>query len=215
MPSGLTRLVPRAQQLLAEVLAPGALAVDLTAGTGRDTLFLAQQVGAQGTVLSFDIQPAALDQTAQLLATAGISACRHPAGTTPAGFGPGVHLLDSGHERLGTFLTVSPRAIIANLGYLPGGDPAVTTLPATTLSALYQGLDILETGGRLAVVLYVAHPGGEGEAAVVERLFATLSPRCWQVLRLAVANLPHAPLLLVAEKKSGEHALFRYSVPPV
>ena len=65
--SSLTRIVPWCHQLVAEVLKPGDLAVDLTAGKGRDTLVLAQAVGEGGQVVAFDLQAVALEQTAQYL----------------------------------------------------------------------------------------------------------------------------------------------------
>lgn len=201
MSAGLTRIVSWAQQLLAEVLQPGDLAVDLTAGTGRDTLFLARHVAPDGRVLAFDIQRAALAQTAALLDGAGFGYTRHSAAVVAPLVGPGVHLLPLGHERFAEFLPAPPRVIIANLGYLPGGDPAITTLPDTTLTALRQALSALVPGGRLAVALYVAHPGGRSEADAVDALFAALPAAAWQVLCLSVANLPQAPFLLVAEKK--------------
>lgn len=57
--SSLTRIVPWSQQLVCEVLRPGDLAVDLTAGKGRATLALAKAVGAQGQVVAFDLQTTA------------------------------------------------------------------------------------------------------------------------------------------------------------
>lgn len=43
------------------------LAVDATAGNGHDTLFLAQLLGQGGQVAAFDIQPQALEKTAERL----------------------------------------------------------------------------------------------------------------------------------------------------
>ena len=71
--SHLANIVSRSQQLLNEVLQPGDLAVDLTAGNGSDTLSLAQTVGPTGTVLAFDIQVQALATTTERLEQA---ACR-------------------------------------------------------------------------------------------------------------------------------------------
>jgi hypothetical protein len=196
----LTRIVAWAQQLAGETLRPGDLAVDLTAGAGRDTLFLWQQVGPTGRVLAFDVQPAAIEQTALLLEEAGAAVTRHPA-PPPGGFPPGVHLVRDSHAHLDRYLAEAPRAVVANLGYLPGGDPALTTLPSSTLTALEQALARLASGGRLCVVAYPGHPGGEAEAQAVEALFAGLPSASWQVLRLAVANVPNAPFLLAAERK--------------
>ncbi len=68
----LIRVVLWAHQLLAEVLSPGDTAVDLTAGNGTDTLFLARLVGPVGRVIAFDIQQQALQNTAILLDSAAI-----------------------------------------------------------------------------------------------------------------------------------------------
>lgn len=202
MTSGLTRIVAWAQTLAAEVLHPGDFVVDLTAGTGRDTLFLARQVGPAGCVFAFDIQPQALMRSAELLTASGIPP-RHPAISAPVELSPGVHLLLAGHENLSRYLPAAPAAIIANLGFLPGGDQTITTTPATTRAALSQALTVLKPGGRLVVVLYLVHPGAAAEAAVVEELFSALAPEVWQVLRLGVANLPHAPFLLAAQRRKS------------
>ena len=49
----LPHIISWSHRLVREVLEPGDLAVDLTAGRGRDTLMLCQTVGAEGCVLSF------------------------------------------------------------------------------------------------------------------------------------------------------------------
>ena len=49
----------------------GGTAVDFTVGNGHDTLWLAQNVGADGKVYAFDIQQQALDSTSRLLSENG------------------------------------------------------------------------------------------------------------------------------------------------
>ena len=49
----------------------GGVAVDFTMGNGHDTLWLSQNVGADGKVYAFDIQQQALDSTSRLLAENG------------------------------------------------------------------------------------------------------------------------------------------------
>lgn len=197
-----TRMVPQAQQFLAGSLRPGDLAVDLTAGNGGDTLFLFRCVGSRGRVLAFDIQPEALARTrARLSATDAALHCpscrEHPANLSS----PGVYLLHDSHAALDRYLGQAPQGIIANLGYLPGGDREVTTEPPSTLAALGIACDRLAVGGRLAVVLYVAHPGGAEESRCVERFFAALPTAGWRVLTVKVGNRPEAPFLLTAEKR--------------
>lgn len=52
------------------------------------------------------------------------------------------------------------RLVAFNLGYLPGGDKAITTTSETTLVALGAAERILMPGGLISVVAYVGHPGG-------------------------------------------------------
>jgi SAM-dependent methyltransferase len=197
----LTRIVSWAQDLAAEILSPGDLAVDLTAGGGRDTLFLWQLVAPTGRVVSFDIQPAALAETASRLRLAGAPVPPSLVAGDSVGAAPGIYLADACHSRLEVFLAAAPRVILANLGFHPGGDRALITLPKTTLAALQAAGRLLAPGGRLLVTVYPGHSGGEGEAAAVETWFSALSPREWDALHLRVANRQQAPFLLLAQKR--------------
>lgn len=193
-------MVDWAHALLAPVLAPGDLAVDLTAGTGRDTRFLWQQVAPGGRVVAFDIQRQALLATAGLLQAEGMPVRFIDSFSRVASDEPGVCCLQACHGRLGDLLEEAPRAVVANLGYLPGGDPAIVTREATTLPALAAAAALLSGGGRLVVAVYPGHPGGDDEGRAVERWFGDLPARTWDVLHLASANRAGAPFLLAAEK---------------
>lgn len=198
--STLTRIVAWSHELVREVLRPGDLAVDLTAGKGRDTLALAAAVGQAGQVVAFDTQADALEQTAALLQKHGYAVKNWPGGQEiPAG--SAIVLVQSCHSSLKQILSRPVRAVIANLGYLPGGDHGVITRPESTLPALMQSLDLLSIGGRLAVTVYPAHPGGQQEAQMIDDFFATLPSDLWQVLSLCVVNRGEAPYLLVAERR--------------
>ncbi len=198
--STLTRIVPWCHQLLSEVLRPGDLAVDLTAGQGRDTLLLAGAVGVSGQVIAFDVQQPALEQTAFSLKNEGYAVTNwEREGEIPPV--PGIYLVQACHSSLRSYVTMPVRAAVANLGWLPGGDPGLITLPETTRRALQGTLELLCSGGRLAVVIYPGHPGGADEAAGVERLLSALPAGQWQVLRIGVANVAEAPGLLVVERK--------------
>ena len=196
----LIRLVAWARSLAGEVLAPGALAVDLTAGGGRDTLFLWQQVAPQGLVVSFDIQPAALVETAGSLRQANVPIHWPEPGCAPGDI-PGVWLIENCHSRLADFLKQPPCVVMANLGFHPGGDPSLITRPDTTLAALRAAAALLASDGRLLATVYPGHPGGEAEAAAVEAWFADLDSRVWDVLNLRAGNRRQTPVLLVAEKR--------------
>lgn len=151
-------LTQRAHAALGSVLGPGDVAVDATAGNGHDTLFLAGRVAPTGRIHAFDVQPAALAATRARLAKAGME--------------DRVTLHQAGHERMPEVLPESVagrvRAVVFNLGYLPGsGDKAVTTLPATTARGLAAARTILAPEGLISVLVYRGHPGGPAEAEAV------------------------------------------------
>ncbi len=197
--SSLIRIVTWSQKLVCEVLNPGDLAIDLTAGKGRDTLALAEAVGHAGQVVSFDTQAGALQQTGELLQGHGY-AVESWTEDREIPTGHEIVLVHACHSSLKRLLSRRAMAITANLGYLPGGDRTLITRPESTLSAITQSLDLLSVGGRLAVTVYPGHCGGMEEAQRVDNLFTTLPRDIWQVLLLRVANRDQAPYLMVAER---------------
>jgi threonine dehydrogenase-like Zn-dependent dehydrogenase len=64
-------------------------------------------------------------------------------------------------------------AVVFNLGYLPGGDKAVTTEANTTIKAVTQALGVLRPGGVVTIVGY-AHPEGQRECAALRQMLGTL-----------------------------------------
>ncbi len=199
--SSLTSIVPWSQKLLCDVLHHGDLAVDLTAGKGRDTHVLAEAVGSMGQVVAFDLQAEALEQTRDLLQSHNFSV-QSWSDNQVLPRQAGVFLLHACHSAIGDVLQHPVKAIIANLGYLPGGDKSLTTHSTSTRQALQQALSLLSPGGRLAVTVYPAHPGGEEESSAVDQLLSNLSDDQWRVLSLRVANCRVSPYLLVAERTS-------------
>ena len=61
-----------AKDRLAQNANANGVYIDFTMGRGRDTLFLCS-IAPQGKVYAFDIQPSALEQTAELLAQHGMT----------------------------------------------------------------------------------------------------------------------------------------------
>jgi len=192
-------LIHWAQQLLAEILQPGDLAVDLTAGKGADTRFLHRCVGGDGLVVSFDIQPQALQATEAALLEDGAFVRRIAAGGE-VGAEPGVALVADGHQHLAGYLKTFPRGVIANLGYLPGSDRSLITRAETSCLAVREAARLLLPGGRMAIVVYPGHPGGAEEGAAVEAELGALPANLYQVLRLQLVNRTAAPYLLLVEK---------------
>ncbi len=198
----LTRVVDWGHEYLSEVVHSGDLVVDLTAGTGQDTLALYKMVGSTGQIVAFDIQSQALLATSERLLVAGAQVRLQQQDIHPILREPGVDLLQLSHAQVESVLPAAPKAIIANLGYLPGGDKRLTTLPESTLLALERSCALLAVGGRLAVVVYPGHPGGAEEGAAVTKFCSELDNLKFQVLLMQVCNRPHAPFLFMLEKRS-------------
>ena len=183
--------VARAHEAVSEVLRPGDVALDATAGNGHDTLFLARSVGPEGTVHALDVQAAAITATRKRLEAAGVA--------------NRVRLHQLGHQALPDPIPAAERgrlrAVMFNLGYLPAGDKSVITREATTLTALAAAGELLVPGGRLTVVAYPGHPGGSGETEAVVGWVRESLP---QALRCREMDPPEAtgrsPRLTVLER---------------
>ena len=185
------RVTERAQALASEVLNSGDIAIDATAGKGRDTAFLAQTVGPTGWVHSFDIQPDAINSTRNLLEVSGLI--------------NRVTLHERSHAELTESLPESHRGKIAvaifNLGYLPGSDQKIITQPESTAIALESALTELKSGGRLICVAYTGHPGGKEESDVVQT-FAESAENAGNIVeKIGYAVHQPKPWILVVTKR--------------
>ena len=178
-------LTALAQESVAAVLEPGALAIDATVGNGHDTLFLAERVAPNGHVIGFEVQPKALAGTGARLAAAGLAAV--------------VTLHLRGHENMSRLVPGDwhgrVSAAMFNLGYLPGGDKRLITRAETTCNALDQAFALLRSGGLLSLMLYRGHPGADDETAAVHDWIATLGQTC----RIRRLDSP-GPLLFLIER---------------
>ncbi|UMZ75359.1 class I SAM-dependent methyltransferase [Natranaerofaba carboxydovora] len=178
------------KEVVLEVISKGDIAVDATSGNGHDTLFLARQVGSKGLVYAFDIQKKAIDRTKTLLENNGVE--------------NRVNLIKEDHSNLAEIVPSGVAAIMFNLGYLPGSDKSVVTLPETTLSALHNGLKLLKVGGILTCVIYPGHDMGKEESNEVENFAKELNYSIYQVVKIISTNRKQAPPYLLAIKKRKE-----------
>ena len=155
-----------AHNIVREYLREGDASIDATLGNGHDTLFLAQCVGATGHVYGFDIQIQALEATKlrlheyEMLSRATLFLASHA-------------------EMLG-HVPRSVRAIMFNLGYLPGADKNIITRADSTLLALNQACNLLAEEGVMTVMVYPGHAGGEEEARQVEQWVQQLDSEQYQ-----------------------------------
>ena len=177
-----------AAEILRQAVASGDVVVDATMGNGHDTLTLCGLVGETGRVYAFDIQPAAVEATRQRLETAGML--------------NRAELFCLGHEHMSEKISRPVKAVVFNLGWLPGADHRVTTRTETTLSAVQQGLELLEPMGVLVVCVYPGHGEGLREKETLTGFLAGLSPREYNVLQQTFPNAgPEAPLCFAVQKQ--------------
>ncbi len=179
------------RKILSEVIQPGDVVCDLTSGLGRDTLYLAGQVGESGVVHAFDIQEIALQETKKLLIQHGLE--------------NRVQLHHRNHDEVKEIIQEPLRVAMFNLGYLPGHDQKIITQGTSTLIALQGVLELLLPGGVIAITLYRGHEGGLEETMMVEEYLSSIDKRQFSVLRGEYINQPKgAPYWIIVQKNRGD-----------
>ncbi|WP_053360349.1 class I SAM-dependent methyltransferase [Bacillus sp. FJAT-27251] len=189
----LERILPFARTLLERSVKTGDIAVDATVGNGHDTVFLSGLVGPGGQVYGFDIQEQALASCKAKLKDRELL--------------ERVSLYQKGHEHVRTTLPVSAHGKVAgaifNLGYLPGGDKSIVTVPQTTISAVDQILDMLAPEGIIVIVVYHGHPEGQVERDTLLDYASSLDQNRAHVLQYQFLNQKNNPPFIIAiEKRS-------------
>ena len=166
------RLTDRCHAYVKEVLVSGDIAIDATVGNGHDTCFLVNTVGETGKVFGFDIQQQAIANTQQRLIE---QQCDRY-----------VELFCTSHAMLKEYVPESyhggVKVIMFNLGYLPGTDKKIITMPDSTLAAFSQSLDLLQSGGSLVVMVYTGHDGGDREWQEIKEWFTTIDEKLFNVV---------------------------------
>jgi SAM-dependent methyltransferase len=201
---GFVSVLSFAHQLVGQRVRPGETVVDATAGNGNDTLFLAKLAGPGGKVYSFDIQREAIDATRRKLEEAGIPfADGEREGVVQLVLGSHAEMV----RHIGKDDSGRVAAVMFNLGYLPGADTRVITLPDSTLPALNSALSLLRPGGVLTAVVYPGHPGGQEEAEAVEAWASALPQGEAQALVYRFANRPASSPYLIAVEKNAPSAI--------
>ncbi|KGR74744.1 class I SAM-dependent methyltransferase [Ureibacillus manganicus] len=184
----LQRVLQYAKFLLAESIEEGEIAVDATAGNGHDTLYLAEIVGENGHVYSFDIQQEAIDATTNRLID---------------------HQLDKratvildGHQHVAKYVTETIAGAVFNLGYLPGANHEIITTGETTIQAIESLLSLLKLNGIIVLVIYHGHEGGKTERDAVLNYVSNLPQKYFQVLKYEFLNQKNDPPFIVAIEKT-------------
>ena len=167
------------------ILQEGDCAVDATAGNGHDTLKLSNAVGAEGKVYAFDIQQQAID-----------SAKGQPY------LYDNVQFVTASHSRMDEYVVSTPKLVIFNLGYLPGGDHTLATKSDTTVEAISKAMELVCPDGVIILVIYSGGDTGFDEKESVLNFARDINHKKFTTLHLDYINRPNnPPSVCVIQKK--------------
>ncbi|WP_071460450.1 class I SAM-dependent methyltransferase [Bacillus massilinigeriensis] len=187
----LERILPFARHLLEKAISHGSVAIDATVGNGHDTIFLAELVGDTGKVFGFDIQEAALTTCKEKLLAKNLQGR--------------VELFHKGHEHANSCIPFAYHGKVAgavfNLGYLPGGDKSIVTMPETTIRAVERIFDMMAPEGIIVLVIYHGHPEGKTEKDKLLQFLETVEQEKAHILRYEFMNQKNSPPFIIAMEK--------------
>lgn len=173
--------------MIIKVVKNGDTVIDATAGNGGDTLFLAGLVGESGRVYSFDIQEKALQNTAKKV--------------HENGFDDRVVLIRDGHQNMDSYVKEKVKAVMFNLGYLPGGDHSIGTRGETTVEAVKKAMELIDLYGVVSIVVYYGGDSGFDEKEHVMEFFKTIDCRKFVVMQTEFINQVNCPPIFVCIEK--------------
>ena len=183
----LNRAVNICRLILGSKIKEGDVVVDATVGNGHDTLFLAKSVGLSGKVYGFDVQKLAIDKTSDLLDSNG--------------FGSNVTLIHDGHENIDKYIKETVKAVLFNLGYLPGADKNISTKSSTTITAIEKAMPLLDAGGVILIAIYYGEPTGTDELEALLEFSSKIDQQKYNVFYLNFINQANNPPSLLSIEK--------------
>lgn len=184
----LTKITDINKIYLEKIVKSGDIVVDATMGNGYDTKYLAEVVGKDGFVYSFDIQESALVSTRKLLEKSNLD--------------NSVKLIHDGHENILNYVFEEVSCVLFNLGYLPRANHDIITKPETTIKSIEGSLKLLKSNGVVSIAIYTGHEGGIKERNAVYEFAKNLSQDEFSVMECAFLNqVNDPPQLLMIEKK--------------
>lgn len=186
----LTKVTDLNKVLLEDVIKEGDIVIDATMGNGYDTKYLAEKVGANGVVYSFDVQEDAIKSTKKRLEKAELI--------------DRVNLILDGHQNMDMYVNKEVSCVMFNLGYLPRAKHQVITKPETTVEAIKKSLELLKPNGVVSIAIYTGHEGGMEECDEVFGYVSKLDQSEYSVLNCNFVNqINHPPRLIMIEKKNN------------
>ena len=170
-----------------QVVRDGDTVIDATAGNGKDTAFLAELVGETGKVYAFDIQDMALDSTINRLKKLNLNGR--------------VETIKDGHQNMDSYVSERVKAVVFNLGYLPGGDHCIGTKGETTITAIEKAMELIEVNGIISLVVYYGGDSGFEEKGKVLEFVEGIDNKQFTVMRTDFVNQINCPPILLCIEK--------------
>lgn len=177
----------QSHEIIEKIVKPGDAVIDATAGNGGDTLFLADLVGPKGKVWSFDIQKQAHEKTLDKLKAAGLDSI--------------VTQICDSHANLDSYVHEPVKAVMFNLGYLPGGDHNIGTKGVSTIAALNKAIELVEVNGIITVAIYYGGVSGFDEKEQVLEFVRTIDCKRFTVSQTEFVNQINCPPILICIEK--------------
>ena len=181
-----------AMYIIRGYIRPGDVLIDATCGNGHDTLKLL--ASGPSKLYAFDIQQEAIDSTHRLLMESGADEALRDGTVT---------LICDSHENMEDHVTGPVRAVMFNLGYLPGCDKSKTTTKDSTLNAAVSALGLLGKDGLLCITMYSGHDEGAAEKTALLSWAENLDPKLYHTAYISMTNQKNSPpeILLITRKK--------------
>ncbi len=164
--------------LIENYINEGDTVIDATAGNGNDTIKLCKKVGKSGKVYAFDIQDKAIEETKRKVLENGFL---------------NAEIIKDSHEFMNNYVNEKVKAVIFNLGYLPGGDHKVHTKGETTIVAIKKAIDLICHDGFIAIMIYHGKNSGTKEKKAVTEFLKTIDHKKYTVTLHDFFNRPNNP----------------------
>lgn len=175
--------------IMAEFLKEGYTCLDGTCGNGHDTLTMRQIIGDSGKIFSFDIQENAINSALELIKSKNLD-CKN------------IEFFVDSHAEIDKYINESIDFAIYNLGYLPGGDKALTTVWESTRISLEKAMNIMRKGAILSVTAYPGHEEGYHERSKLKDFLLSLDSKKYNITNLNYFNQKDtAPETFIIEKR--------------
>ncbi len=177
----------QSHEIIIKAVKSGDTVIDATAGNGGDTVFLAGLVGPEGRVWSFDIQEQAREKTLEKLKANGLESV--------------VTQICDSHANMDDYVHEPVKAVMFNLGYLPGGDHNIGTRGASTIVAINKAMELIEINGIITVVVYYGGDSGFEEKEQVLGFVRTIDCKRFTVSQTEFVNQINCPPILICIEK--------------